>query len=72
MDQLIPFNIDIDKIGNNLYISDVFTSQNLGVLIDRKITHILTMADQIEPKYLKNFTYKCIKILDIDLEADIK
>lgn len=47
-----------------LYMSDVFTAENMDVLREYKITHILLVSAGISPRYPDKFTYKVIKVDD--------
>jgi len=58
-------NIDINAIiDNQLYMSDVFTAENLDLIKSLRITHIVTVSGCISPKYPDKFIYKVIKIDD--------
>ena len=56
---------DIDPIiEGQLYMSDVFTAENLKAIEPLGITHIVTVSGGIYPRYLDKFAYKVIKIDD--------
>jgi hypothetical protein len=58
-------HVDIDKIDENLYMSDVFTAENIVALNERKITHILTVTGHVKPRFPDQFWYKIIEIDDL-------
>ena len=62
---------DIDEICPGLYMSDVFTAENMEILRKFNITHILTLSAGISPRYPDMFDYKVIKIDDSPMQ-DIK
>ena len=60
-------NIIID----NLWLGDMSAAYNRILLKKVGMTHILTVAQGILPKFPQNFTYKLINILDCP-SANIK
>jgi len=54
------------KIFPAFYIGTVEAATNLDALYDRDISHILTVASGIKPKWPKKFKYMTIDILDMD------
>lgn len=60
-----------EVIKNKLFIGGVGTAYNLKVLQDYKITHILTCANKIKPRFEGQFVYKTVAALDSE-ECDIK
>jgi len=59
------------KIIDGIWLGDMAGAYNKITLKKNKITHILTVADGISPKYPSHFTYKVIRILDSP-QANIK
>jgi protein-tyrosine phosphatase len=58
-------NEDIDEIiEGKVYMSDVFTAENLEVLDEKKITHIVTVSKGIRPRYPEKFQYFVIEVND--------
>ena len=55
---------DINEIVEGLYMSDGMTSTNLDVLQRLKITHILTVANYLPPKFKDKFTYLVVEVVD--------
>mmetsp|Transcript_36879 Transcript_36879/g.35611 ORF Transcript_36879/g.35611 Transcript_36879/m.35611 type:complete len:118 (-) Transcript_36879:176-529(-) len=62
---------EIDEILPQLYLSNIFGAENLDKLHELGITHILTVAEGLKPKYEDKFVYKVIKIDDFHTQ-DIK
>ena len=58
-------------VENELYMSDIFAAENLEELNRCQITHILTVAARLPPKYPENFKYKVVSIND-ESHEDIK
>jgi len=54
------------KVIDNLYIGDVFASQNNEGMHTHLITHILTVAKDIPPLFPTEFTYLCVEVSDHD------
>ncbi len=55
-----------------MYMSDVFTAENLEVLLERQITHIVSIIGSgLRPKYPDRFTYHAVSIND-DPSENIK
>jgi hypothetical protein len=52
------------KILDNLWLGDMVGAHNKFLLKKNGITHILTVAQGIMPKFPTLFTYKLINILD--------
>ncbi len=55
----------MDCILENLYISNMFTASNYGLLKLKRITHILIVAKYINPPFPKDFKYKSIPADDV-------
>ena len=62
---------DINEILPHLFISDAWTAGNLDLLVKHKITHILTVAKGISPKFKDHFNYKIVEVEDY-LDQDLK
>ena len=54
----------MNKILDNLWLGDMSAAYNKILLKRYGVTHILTVASGIPPKYPSNFTYKVVTILD--------
>ncbi len=54
----------MSKILDNLWLGDMAGAYNKTLLKRNNITHILTVAQGIMPKFPANFHYKLISILD--------
>jgi len=52
------------KIKDNLYIGSIGAAYNLNQLQEHGITHIMTVAKDIKPRFESNFTYKIVSCLD--------
>jgi len=48
-----------------LFMSDVFTAENMDILKRNKITHIVTVSKGIRPRYPDKFTYFVIEAEDL-------
>lgn len=59
------------RIVDNLYLGSYRSAENLEELQNLGITHILTVAGGLKPKFEDHFTYKMVQIDDIEI-ADIK
>ena len=55
----------MDCILENLYISNMFTASNYGLLKLKRITHVLIVAKYINPPFPKDFKYKTIPADDL-------
>ena len=55
---------DIHEIDDGLFMSDIFTAENLTVLERHKITHIVNVCGSIKPKYADRFQYFVIEAND--------
>ena len=55
---------DIHEIDNGLYMSDIFTAENLDILSKFGITHIVTVTGHIPPKYKDKFEYLVVEVDD--------
>ena len=62
---------DLDQVLPNLYLGSIFAATNEETLDDKKITHVLTMGNYMEPKFPEKFIYKVWK-LDDDEGENIK
>ena len=54
----------MNKILDNLWLGDMSAAYNKILLKRYGITHILTVASGIPPKFPSNFQYKVVTILD--------
>lgn len=54
----------MNKILENLWLGDMSAAYNKVILKKNGMTHILTVASGIPPKFPSNFTYKVVTILD--------
>ena len=54
----------MNKIIDNLWLGDMSAAYNKVILKKNGMTHILTVASGIPPKFPSNFTYKVVTILD--------
>lgn len=52
------------EVTPGLYIGSIGAAMSKSVLLDIGITHILCVADSINPIFPTEFTYKLVKILD--------
>ena len=52
------------KVLDNLYVGGVGTAYNKEVLKELGITHILTVANKIQPRFKDDFVYKIITAID--------
>lgn len=52
------------QIIDRLWLGDMAGAYNKILLKKNKITHILTVAEGISPKFPAHFNYKLIRILD--------
>ena len=57
-----------DIILEHLYLGDKDAADDESILIKYNITHILTVADHISPKYPGKYIYKVIPINDFPCE----
>ena len=62
---------DLDLIMPNLYLGGVFAATEESTLEEKKITHVLTMGNNMPPKFPDSYTYKVCELDDDDSE-DIK
>ena len=53
-----------EVINGKIYIGGVGTAYNKEALSAHGITHIVTCANQIPPKFQNTFTYKVIPVVD--------
>lgn len=60
----LPSNDIHEIIPGCLYMSDVFTAENMQVLDQHKITHIVTVSGGIKPRYPHLFEYLVLPIDD--------
>ena len=54
----------MNKILDGLYLGNVESANDFTSLKQNGITHILTVASGIPPKFPSNFQYKVVTILD--------
>lgn len=54
----------MNKILDNLWLGDMSAAYNKLLLKKHGMTHILTVASGIPPKFPSNFQYKVVTILD--------
>lgn len=54
----------MNKIMDNLWLGDMSAAYNKLLLKKHGMTHILTVASGIPPKFPSNFQYKVVTILD--------
>ena len=52
------------KVLDNLYIGSVGSAYNSKALDEFGITHIVTAASKIKPRFEDKYTYKIIEVLD--------
>lgn len=64
----IPYDLDISKINENLYISDISPIYDLRFLKETGITHILTTVLGIEPQFPNDFKYMTVNSRDTETE----
>ena len=57
-------NYQMSKINDHLWLGDVVGASNKFLLKKNGITHILTVALGLQPKFPTQFTYKLVNILD--------
>jgi dual specificity MAP kinase phosphatase len=56
---------EIQKVIDNLYITDFFAALKKKKLNEIKTTHILICANELDIKFPKDFIYKKINIADV-------
>ena len=54
------------QIVPNLYLGSIGAAMNKAILQELGITHIFTIAENIEPHHPDDFVYKVIEILDAE------
>jgi len=54
----------MSKILQNLYLGRVSNAQDMIFLLENKITHIVNVAEELQPKYKDKFKYLCKAIED--------
>ena len=59
------------QVLKNLYIGSIGAAYSVVVLESKGITHILTVAKSIKPRFENKFVYKIIPAIDSN-EADIQ
>ena len=52
------------KVFDQLYLGSIGAAYNKKVLDEIGITHILTVAANIKPRFPKDIEYKCFELLD--------
>ncbi len=57
-------DFDADEIVEGLYVGSVEAALNFGELKKRNITHIVTVAADLEPKFVDRITYMHVNIND--------
>ena len=57
-----------DQVLPGLYIGSYETASDLEVLRSNSITHILTVASDLPPRFEHHFTYKIVQALDMDTQ----
>lgn len=55
----------VPGFNNTLFIGSVKASHNKQDLQKNKITHILTVVPEFEPKFPNDYVYKCVYMLDV-------
>ena len=60
-----------DIIDGKLFMSDLSAAENLEILTEKKITHIITACRNVKPKYPEKFTYFVIDVKD-EITENIK
>ena len=59
-----PQKVKIIQIIDTLYLGSVGAAYNLDSLKSLKISHILTVCEELPPRYPNDFNYKVIKVTD--------
>ena len=54
----------MNKILDQMWLGDMSAAYNKIILKKHGITHVLTVASGIPPKFPSNFSYKVVTILD--------
>ena len=62
---------DFNEILPCLFLGSVFAVSSLDTLEELEVTHILTMGNDMSPKFPEKFEYKVWKLED-DIDADVK
>ena len=62
---------DLDEIMPRLYLGSMFAAGELETLEECKVTHILTMGSDMDPKFPDKFEYKICEV-DDDETSNIK